>query len=235
MANPYASYFWPVVKYRLFLDFIPPDFGRSPPNESVNGPRASCQSVSRPGRVVWRFVIRRQVVGNELSMPGASYGGASCPYPKKCSECNEFVHIKYNNKHDIIKLSESAPVILERAAFHYDPAIDYCSYKLHVKTLQLTTNMRVFLQQVETANVFARQLLDIENNKIAVDTSTGFITFFRENSDKRYSLQDVLTMIEDDDSIIKADIFISPPADRINSDEDDVLDEIHDQGSFDNY
>ncbi|ESN99336.1 hypothetical protein HELRODRAFT_162863 [Helobdella robusta] len=54
-----------------------------------------------------------------------------------------------------------------------------------------------------------------------------------ENSAMKYSLQDVLTMIEDDDSIIEADIFISPPADGMNSDEDDVLDEIHDQGSFD--
>ncbi|ESO04000.1 hypothetical protein HELRODRAFT_173052 [Helobdella robusta] len=51
--------------------------------------------------------------------------------------------------------------------------------------------------------------------------------FFQKNSAKKYSLQDVLTMIGDDDSIIEADIFISPP------DEDDVLDEIHDQGSFD--
>lgn len=46
----------------------------------------------------------------------------------------------------------------------------------YVKTLHLTTNMRVFLQQDETANVFAKQLLDIGNNKVAVDTSTGFIT-----------------------------------------------------------
>ncbi|XP_037926227.1 uncharacterized protein LOC119661104 [Hermetia illucens] len=46
----------------------------------------------------------------------------------------------------------------------------------YVKTLQLTTTMRVFLQQDETANVFAKQLLDIGNNKVAVDTSTGFIT-----------------------------------------------------------
>lgn len=36
--------------------------------------------------------------------------------------------------------------------------------------------MRVFLQQDETANVFSKQLLDIGNNKVAVDTSTGFIT-----------------------------------------------------------
>ncbi|XP_053968806.1 uncharacterized protein LOC128870231 [Anastrepha ludens] len=46
----------------------------------------------------------------------------------------------------------------------------------YVKTLHLTTNMRVFLQQEETANVFEKQLLDIGNNKVAVDTSTGFIT-----------------------------------------------------------
>ncbi|XP_037911978.1 uncharacterized protein LOC119652109 [Hermetia illucens] len=36
--------------------------------------------------------------------------------------------------------------------------------------------MRVFLEQDDTANVFAKQLLDIGNNKVAVDTSTGFIT-----------------------------------------------------------
>ncbi|XP_054745836.1 uncharacterized protein LOC129250225 [Anastrepha obliqua] len=36
--------------------------------------------------------------------------------------------------------------------------------------------MRVFLQQDETASVFSKQLLDIGNNKVAVDTSTGFIT-----------------------------------------------------------
>ncbi|GBP22164.1 hypothetical protein EVAR_10674_1 [Eumeta japonica] len=46
----------------------------------------------------------------------------------------------------------------------------------YVKTLQLTTNKRVFLQQDETANVFVKQLLDIRNNKVAVDTLTGFIT-----------------------------------------------------------
>jgi hypothetical protein len=48
----------------------------------------------------------------------------------------------------------------------------------HVKTLQLTTNMRVFLQQdqSQSANIFSKQLLDIGNGKVAVDTSTGFIT-----------------------------------------------------------
>lgn len=46
----------------------------------------------------------------------------------------------------------------------------------HVKTLRLTTNMRVFLQQDRNADVFSKQLLDIGNGKIAVDISTGFIT-----------------------------------------------------------
>eukprot|EP00102_Acyrthosiphon_pisum_P013585 XP_008183218.1 PREDICTED: ATP-dependent DNA helicase PIF1-like [Acyrthosiphon pisum] len=45
----------------------------------------------------------------------------------------------------------------------------------YVKTIQLTTNMRVFLQQDETANVFAKQLLNIGNNKVEVDSTTGFI------------------------------------------------------------
>ena len=46
----------------------------------------------------------------------------------------------------------------------------------HVKTLQLTTKMRVLLQQNQTAIVFSKQLLDIGNGKVAIDNSTGFIT-----------------------------------------------------------
>ncbi|XP_055905144.1 uncharacterized protein LOC129940729 [Eupeodes corollae] len=45
-----------------------------------------------------------------------------------------------------------------------------------VKALQLTTNMQVFLQHDETANVLAKELLDIGSNKVAMDTSTGFNT-----------------------------------------------------------
>lgn len=45
-----------------------------------------------------------------------------------------------------------------------------------MKTLRLTTNMRVFLQQDQSADVFPKQLLDIGNGKVAVDTSTEFIT-----------------------------------------------------------
>lgn len=47
----------------------------------------------------------------------------------------------------------------------------------HVKKLQLTTNMRVVLQQDETAKVFSKQLLNIGNGNVAVDASNGLITF----------------------------------------------------------
>ncbi|XP_026476423.1 uncharacterized protein LOC113382080 [Ctenocephalides felis] len=47
----------------------------------------------------------------------------------------------------------------------------------HVKKLQLTTNMRVVLQQDETAKVFSKQLLNIGNGNVAVDASSGLITF----------------------------------------------------------
>ncbi|XP_026465283.1 uncharacterized protein LOC113367922, partial [Ctenocephalides felis] len=44
----------------------------------------------------------------------------------------------------------------------------------HVKKLQLTTNMRVVLQQDETAKVFSKQLLNIGNGNVAVDASNGY-------------------------------------------------------------
>lgn len=46
----------------------------------------------------------------------------------------------------------------------------------HVKTLKLTTNMRVQLQNDQSADVFSKQLLDIGNGKIPIDNSTGLIT-----------------------------------------------------------
>lgn len=46
----------------------------------------------------------------------------------------------------------------------------------HVKTLKLTTNMRIQLQHDETADEFSKQLLDIGNGKLAVDILTGFVT-----------------------------------------------------------
>lgn len=47
----------------------------------------------------------------------------------------------------------------------------------YVKTLKLTTNMRVALQNDKSAEVFSKQLLDIGNGTIPVDASAGLISF----------------------------------------------------------
>lgn len=47
----------------------------------------------------------------------------------------------------------------------------------HIKTLKLSMNMRVELQNDQSGEVFSEQLLDIGNGKIPVDISTGCITF----------------------------------------------------------
>ncbi|XP_054091705.1 uncharacterized protein LOC128923459 [Zeugodacus cucurbitae] len=47
----------------------------------------------------------------------------------------------------------------------------------YIKTLKLSINMRVELQEDESGEVFSKQLLDIGNGIIAVDTSSGYITF----------------------------------------------------------
>jgi len=47
----------------------------------------------------------------------------------------------------------------------------------YVKTLKLKTNMWVVLQNDESTNVFSKQLLDISNGKIPVDTSINPISF----------------------------------------------------------
>ncbi|XP_061395853.1 ATP-dependent DNA helicase PIF1-like, partial [Musca vetustissima] len=46
----------------------------------------------------------------------------------------------------------------------------------YVKKLSLTLNMRIQLQNHASARLFARQLLDIGNGKIATDNVTGLIT-----------------------------------------------------------
>lgn len=46
----------------------------------------------------------------------------------------------------------------------------------YVKKLSLTVNMRIQLQNHASARLFARQLLDIGNGKIAMDNATGLIT-----------------------------------------------------------
>ncbi len=47
----------------------------------------------------------------------------------------------------------------------------------NVKTLQLTTNMRVPLQNNQSGEVFSKRLLHIGNGKIPIDISTSCITF----------------------------------------------------------
>lgn len=46
----------------------------------------------------------------------------------------------------------------------------------YVKTIPLSMNMRVFLQQDRTAEVFSKELLRIGNGQIPVDTSSGLIS-----------------------------------------------------------
>lgn len=47
---------------------------------------------------------------------------------------------------------------------------------IHVKTLTLTTNVRVQLQNDPSAEIFSKQLLDIGNGKMPVDQTNGCIT-----------------------------------------------------------
>ncbi|XP_062525428.1 uncharacterized protein LOC134198655 [Bombyx mori] len=47
----------------------------------------------------------------------------------------------------------------------------------YIKTLKLSINMRVELQEDQSGEVFSKQLLDIGNGIIAVNTSSGYITF----------------------------------------------------------
>ncbi|GBP20086.1 ATP-dependent DNA helicase PIF1 [Eumeta japonica] len=47
----------------------------------------------------------------------------------------------------------------------------------YVKTLKLSMNMRVELQNDQSGETFSKQLLDIGNGKIPVDSSSGYITF----------------------------------------------------------
>lgn len=47
----------------------------------------------------------------------------------------------------------------------------------HVRTLHLTTNMRVKMQNVGSVSEFSNHLLDLENGKIPIDPTTSTIKF----------------------------------------------------------
>ena len=60
-----------------------------------------------------------------------------------------------------------------RYYFNFIENNEYCK----ICKISLKTNMRVQLQHDESAEVFAKQLLDIGNGKMEMDASTHCITF----------------------------------------------------------
>lgn len=73
---------------------------------------------------------------------------------------------------------QTLPVIpRSTAADEINACLKSSSIWKHVKTLKLTTNMRVALLNDQSADVFSKQLLDIGNGKIAVDVLSGLISF----------------------------------------------------------
>jgi ATP-dependent DNA helicase PIF1 len=72
---------------------------------------------------------------------------------------------------------QTLPVISRSTpADEISSCLKYSSLWQHVKTLKLTTNMRVQLQNDRSAEVFAHQLLEIGNGKVPVDRSSGLIS-----------------------------------------------------------
>lgn len=73
---------------------------------------------------------------------------------------------------------QTLPVIpRSTAADEINACLKSSSIWAHVKTLKLTTNMRVVLQNDGSADVFSKKLLEIGNGKIPADISTGLIAF----------------------------------------------------------
>lgn len=70
----------------------------------------------------------------------------------------------------------------------------------HVKTLKLETNVRVQLQNDPSADEFSKQLLDIGNGRIPIDSLSGLITlpinFCRFIQSKEELIQSVFPNIE---------------------------------------
>ncbi|XP_061394706.1 ATP-dependent DNA helicase pif1-like, partial [Musca vetustissima] len=65
----------------------------------------------------------------------------------------------------------------------------------HVKTLKLTTNMRVALQNDTSALQFSKQLLDLGNGKIPVNPATNCITFPPDFCKLTQSIEDLIISI----------------------------------------
>ncbi|XP_061394301.1 uncharacterized protein LOC133329850 [Musca vetustissima] len=65
----------------------------------------------------------------------------------------------------------------------------------HVKTLKLTTNMRVALQNDKSALQFSKQLLDLGNGKMPVNSETNSITFPGDFCKMTQSIEDLIISI----------------------------------------
>ncbi|XP_065172041.1 ATP-dependent DNA helicase pif1-like [Atheta coriaria] len=65
----------------------------------------------------------------------------------------------------------------------------------YIKILKLSINMRVELQEDQSGEVFSKQLLDIGNGNIAVETSSGYITFPKNFSNYCESKTELMEMV----------------------------------------
>ena len=71
---------------------------------------------------------------------------------------------------------QTLPVIPRATpADEINACLKYSTLWRHVKTLKLTTNMRVQLQKDRSAEIFSHQLLEIGNGKLPVDLTSGRI------------------------------------------------------------
>jgi hypothetical protein len=72
---------------------------------------------------------------------------------------------------------QTLPVIPRSTpADEINACLKYSTLWRHVKTLKLTTNMRVQLQNDRSAEIFSHQLLEIGNGKVPVDLTSGRIS-----------------------------------------------------------
>ena len=73
---------------------------------------------------------------------------------------------------------QTLPVIPRSTpADEINACLKYSTLWRHIRTLQLTTNMRVQLQNDKSAEIFSRQLLDIGNGQLPVDETSRRISF----------------------------------------------------------
>ncbi|GFY04319.1 ATP-dependent DNA helicase [Trichonephila clavipes] len=77
---------------------------------------------------------------------------------------------KYQRKQTLPVTAQSTP------ADEINASLKHSALWRHVKTLKLTTNMRVQLQNDQSAEIFSHQLMDIGNRKVPADLSSWKIS-----------------------------------------------------------